>query len=492
MTLFGLLETSARRYRNDPAIFFGTELFATYGQLHAMALALAGGLATQTARGDRIVIQSENSPHLIPILFAVWAAGLVAVPVNAKLSPLETAEIAESCDARLILASAALAPALACASLRPVMEIGGDGYALIASMPAATPAVCRPTDPAWLFFTSGTTGRSKGAILSHRSLMAMCIAHLADFERLSPRDSLIHAAPMSHGSGLYVLPYIARGARHVIPLSSGFVPAELIELTYVHPGCGVFLAPTMVRRLRIEVERSGRRPCNLRSILYGGGPMYADEVVRAISCFGPILTQLYGQGEAPMTITGLLPSEHEDIELGMVGWPRSGVEVLIRDSFGNAVPSGQIGEITCRGDVTMTGYWNDDEGTREALRNGWLFTGDLGALDDRGRLLLAGRSKEVIISGGSNIYPKEIENVLISHEAVAEASVVGQSDPEWGEVVVAFIVCEQGAVVSAADLDSYFIERVARFKRPKRYLFISALPKSDNGKVLKRQLMQLL
>ena len=366
-----------------------------------------------------------------------------------------------------------------------------DYNALVQSAPIA-PRDVLPDALAWLFYTSGTTGRSKGAMLSHRNLTAMTIAHLADFEHLTERDSIIHAAPLSHGSGLYALPYTARGARHVIPASSGFDAGEFIELCADHASCRAFMAPTMLQRLRQEVELTGRVPANLRSIIYGGGPMYLDEIARSLRCFGPIFRQLYGQGEAPMTITGLCQRDFIDAPddvLSSVGWARSGVEIRVVDADGEPVGVDEPGEIVCSGDVVMHGYWRDDAATKAALASGWLYTGDIGTIDATGRLTLCDRSKDVIISGGTNIYPREVEEVLLAHPSVCEAAVVGQHDDEWGESVVAFVVPEPGHTLSWQDLDAHCLSRIARFKRPKIYHLLDQLPKSSYGKVLKRALM---
>jgi acyl-CoA synthetase (AMP-forming)/AMP-acid ligase II len=247
----------------------------------------------------------------------------------------------------------------------------------------------------------------------------------------------------------------------------------------------------MVQRLRLEAERSGRRPGNLRTIVYGGGPMYVDEIKQAMSAFGQVFVQIYGQGEAPMTITSLRRADHalgDDAMLGSVGWARTGVDVRVVDAHGAALPLGEPGEIVCRGDVVMAGYWNDAEASAAALRDGWLYTGDIGSFDARGYLTLRDRSKDVVISGGSNIYPREVEEALVTHPDVAEVCVVGARDSEWGEVVVAFVVRMPGSNVDAAGLDAHCLDRIARFKRPKRYLFVDALPKNSYGKVLKREL----
>jgi acyl-CoA synthetase (AMP-forming)/AMP-acid ligase II len=269
----------------------------------------------------------------------------------------------------------------------------------------------------------------------------------------------------------------------VVPASGAFDAEEFLDLCGHHPGATAFLAPTMLSRL---VDTGRAKPANLRKIIYGVGPMYLGQLKRALAAFGPVFAQLYGQGEAPMTITGLSCADHcgDDAILASVGRPRTGVQVAVLHDDGTPAPAGEIGEIVCRGDVVMAGYWNNPDATGDTLRDGWLFTGDKGFFDERGYLTLRDRSKDVVISGGSNIYPREVEEVLLEHPGVAEAGVVGAPDAEWGEIVVAFIVGD----VSAAELDAHLLERIARFKRPKRYEFVDALPKNSYGKVLKRQL----
>jgi acyl-CoA synthetase (AMP-forming)/AMP-acid ligase II len=495
MNLFRLLENAARRFPDHPATCSGEQVVQLYGELHARSLRLAGYLQACCQPGDRIVVASENCPEYLELMFGTWAAGCVLVPVNYKLHAREMLQIVEDAGASLLFASAAIEAELAplLAGGPPRVTIGSPGYGAFFEAAAATPADTAPDSLAWLFYTSGTTGRSKGAMLSHRNLMAMTVAHLADVEQLDEAMSQIHAAPMSHGSGLYIPAYVSRAARQVIPASGGFDPAEFLSLCDAHPGCGAFLAPTMIQRLRLEAERSGRRPAQLRSIVYGGGPMYVQELKKSLQVFGQVFTQIYGQGESPMTITCLRRQDHalgDEAILGSVGWARTGIEVAVVDAQGRPLPAGEIGEIVCRGDTLMAGYWNNPGGTADALRAGWLYTGDMGTLDARGYLTLRDRSKDVVISGGSNIYPREVEEVLLAHPGVAEACVVGQRDDEWGEVVVAYVV--PSGPVTAADLDRHCLEHIARFKRPKHYHLVDALPKNSYGKVLKRELRDRL
>jgi acyl-CoA synthetase (AMP-forming)/AMP-acid ligase II len=409
----------------------------------------------------------------------------VVVPINYKLHPREMEQILDDAGVSQVFASPKIGVALSAVTEVPIETVDSETYSSrLGSTPLDPPRITDPSTLAWLFYTSGTTGKSKGAMLSHRNLMAMTVAHLADFDAPDEDCSLVHGAPMSHGSGLYIPPYVLRGARQVIPESGAFEPEEFLGLCDHHPGCSAFLAPTMVQRL---VQTGRACPHNLRTVVYGGGPMYIDSLKKAMAAFGPIFAQLYGQGEAPMTITGLRRADHLDADdtiLGSVGYARSGVDVAVLCDDGSPAAIGEIGEIVCRGDVVMSGYWNNPEATAATLQNGWLRTGDMGSFDERGYLTLRDRSKDVVISGGGNIYPREVEEALLEHPGVSEAGVVGAPDEEWGEIVVAFIV----GSVSAAELDAHLLERIARFKRPKRYEFIDELPKNSYGKVLKREL----
>ncbi|MEE2854740.1 MAG: AMP-binding protein [Actinomycetota bacterium] len=484
MNLFALLDQAATRFPDRGAVYHGDRLVCTWDELRDRALRLAASIRQQHGAGARIAIATHNRPETIELMFATWAAECVLVPINYKLHPREMAQILDDAGAARVFASSAIGTELAPVTATTTEAIDSEGYSRRLGVGPAPPPRTDPAALAWLFYTSGTTGRAKGAMLSHRNLMAMTVAHLADIDAPDEDCSLVHAAPMSHGSGLYVLPYVLRAARQVVPVSGGFDPDEFLDLCERHPAASTFLAPTMVQRL---VDTGRGRPANLKAIVYGGGPMYSEGLRKAIAAFGPVFAQIYGQGESPMTITGLRRADHEsddDAILGSVGYARSGMEVAVLAADGRVAPRGEIGEIVCRGDAVMSGYWRNPDATRATLKEGWLYTGDMGSFGARGFLTLRDRSKDVVISGGSNIYPREVEEALLEHPDVAEACVVGAPDAEWGEVVVAFIV---GAAEPAA-LDAHLLRRIARFKRPKRYEFVDELPKNSYGKVLKREL----
>jgi acyl-CoA synthetase (AMP-forming)/AMP-acid ligase II len=506
MNIAHLLLGSARAFRDLPALARGDAAHLTYRDLwrkvSVMSMHLGGRFGLQ--RGDRVAFALSNCVEAIEVMYAIWHAGLCAVPMNAKLHAREFAFILENSGAKLCFVTPDLAATIADAAkqapeLKEIVDVTIRSYSFMAIGDPVAMAEAEPDDPAWLFYTSGTTGRPKGATLTHRNLLAMTLNYFADFDRPAPGGSTVHAAPISHGSGLWNFAMVARGIVQVFPASGKYEVPETIELMNRWPDCSIFLAPTMVKRLIEHASLSELRPEALRLITYGGAPMYVSDLKRALDLLGNKLSQLYGQGESPMTITHLSREMHADRShprweqrLASAGLPASCVAVRVVDEAGESLPAGEPGEIVVKGDTVMAGYWNDPEATARSLRDGWLWTGDIGAFDEDGLLTLKDRSKDMIISGGSNIYPREIEDVLNLHPAVAECSVVGRPHPEWGEEVVAFVVAREGKGLTPAELDGLCLDNIARFKRPKDYKFIDALPKNNYGKILKTELRKLL
>jgi long-chain acyl-CoA synthetase len=374
--------------------------------------------------------------------------------------------------------------------------------ALLAPLTQATasePTACQPDDVAWLFYTSGTTGRPKGVMLTHRNLMTMGLTYFVDVDTVLQTDAIVYGAPMSHGAGIYAIPHLMAGARHVVPASGGVDPAELFALGRAMGPLSTFAAPTIVKRLVDHAEETGLgledSARSFKTIVYGGAPMYAADIARALRVMGPRFVQIYGQGETPMVGTALSRAHLSDTghpryreRMASVGVAQTPVQLRVSDAQGIDLALGEIGEVLIKGDSVMAGYWRNPEATAAAIRNGWLFTGDVGCLDADGFLTLKDRSKDLIISGGSNIYPREVEEVLLMAPGVVEVAVVGAPDTEWGEVVVAFVVMQAGASVSTDILDLHCLEHIARFKRPKRYVLVDSLPKNNYGKVLKTEL----
>ena len=506
MNIAHLLLGSSQEFRDLPALAHGTSLHLSYRDLWRKVAVMSTHLRVRFGlqRGDRVAFAMTNCVESVEVMYAIWHARLSAVPMNAKLHAKEFAFILENSGAKLCFVTPDLAATIAEAAreapvLKEIVDTTTRPYSFMAVGDPSPIADCEPTDLAWLFYTSGTTGRPKGAMLTHRNLLAMTLNYYADVDRPVPGGSIVHAAPISHGSGLWNFPMLARGSVQVFPESGHYDVPETVELMNRWPDCSIFLAPTMVKRLVEHGSVSELKPGALRLITYGGAPMYVSDLKRAMATLGNVLTQLYGQGESPMTITHLSREFHAlkdhprwEARLASAGLADTCMEVRVVDEDGRQVPTGEVGEIICKGDPVMAGYWNNSDATARSLREGWLWTGDVGAFDEEGFLTLKDRSKDMIISGGSNIYPREIEDVLNLHPGVAECSVVGRPHPEWGEDVVAFVVTRPGASVAPAELDRLCLDNIARFKRPKDYKFVDALPKNNYGKILKTELRSKL
>ncbi len=505
MNIAHLFLRAGRGRAERPAVALGPDVLMTYGELTRRAAVMAGRLRDRHGLqpGDRAALVMTNCPDYLELLLAGWYAGLTLVPVNAKLHPRELAYVLNHSGARLCLATPDLSDAVGplereVEGLR-VLEIGSPEHRALRSGDPIALAEVEPDTVAWLFYTSGTTGRPKGAMLTYRNLLAMTLSYFADVDQIGPGDAILHAAPMSHGSGLYILPHAAQGACQIVPASGGFDPAEVFQLLERYQGVTIFAAPTMVKRLALHPLAGETDHPGLKTIVYGGGPMYQADLEQAQAAFGDRLAQIYGQGESPMCITALSRARHAELteaqdrtRLASVGTAQLVVEVRVADPDDRPLPAGEPGEVLVRGDSVMRGYWRDAEATALALRGGWLHTGDLGVMAADGFLWLRDRAKDLIISGGANIYPREVEEALLEHAAVREVAVVGRPDPEWGETVVAFVVAAGGAPLAATELDAHCLARIARFKRPRDYRFVATLPKNAYGKVLKTELRDAL
>ncbi|HRK40275.1 MAG TPA: AMP-binding protein [Burkholderiaceae bacterium] len=503
MALVELLLRQARVRPHQAAIFHGTQPHATHVQWAARSAGLARRLTAEgLVPGDRVLLFMTNHPRYLEALWGAWWAGLVVVPVNAKLHPREVEWIIANSGATVGMVTADVAPSALAGLARQIDVASAEADTWFAPVPDpfAVPVVERcPDDVAWLFYTSGTTGRPKGVMLTHRNLMTMGLTYFVDVDSIAPTDVMVYAAPMSHGAGLYAIPHLMAGARHVVPASGGVEPPELFELGWALGPLSTFAAPTIVKRLVDHAEAQGLSPADaaraFKTIVYGGAPMYLADIQRAHRVMGSRFVQIYGQGETPMVGTALSRAQLADAahpryvqRMASVGVAQTPVQLRVTDAVGNDLPLGEVGEVVVKGDSVMAGYWRNPEATAAAVRDGWLFTGDVGCLDADGFLTLKDRSKDLIISGGSNIYPREVEEVLLTAPGVAEVAVVGQPDAEWGEVVVAFVVAQPGVALFTPELDAHCLAQMARFKRPKHYRLVDALPKNNYGKVLKTEL----
>ena len=507
MNIGSLLTKASRLHGDRLAIQYGEQRL-TYAELDQRIGRLAQALQILGVRpGDRVAIVQRNGPTLFETLLACFRAGAVAVPINVRLHPEEVAFICQDSGTRVLVATGEYAAsALQARKQIPELQLVGvesiagalDYETLLSAADSLNAdADVDPNDLAWLFYTSGTTGTPKGAMLTHGNLLAMTMNYYADVNPIAPEDVVLHAAPLTHGSGLYGLPAIAKGATNVILHTPSFDPEMVFKLVQdLRVTTIAFLAPTQIKMLLNGPYRSYDLS-SLRCIAYGGGPMYVEDMKQAVEAFGPVLVQIYGQGESPMTISYLRREEHvthgdpvAEQRLASAGIPRTDVEVRIVDDDDREVAAGKIGEITARGSVVMAGYWNRPDATAETLRGGWLHTGDIGMMDAQGYLYLLDRKKDMIISGGNNIYPREIEEVLLGHPAVYEVAVIGVPDPLWGESVKAIIALRPGMALTEEELNAFCRQHLASYKKPRTVEFVPQLPKNAYGKILKRELRE--
>jgi acyl-CoA synthetase (AMP-forming)/AMP-acid ligase II len=505
MNVATFLTKSAVRFPDRPALQYGNEI-TTYRQFADRALSIGGELlARGLKKGDRVAFAMSNRPEVLEVIYGCFAAGLVVVPMNARLHPLEMAYLVENSGARALVHTAEFETPLNehWDSFEGVeLRFGVGCSPALASYDELTagqntlagPVDITETDACWLFYTSGTTGKPKGATWTHRVVRVCVMNYLADCYNIQHDDVMLHVAPLSHGSGIVALPAVARGANNAISTAASFSPdslfADVERLGVTHIA---FMAPTQIVKCLEEFEPGKYDISTWKAVCYGGAPIYVEHLKKAVETFGPVFVQIFGQGECPITATVLPREEHlemvknDDPRLASCGFTRTDVEVKIFDENDQECPPGVSGEIVVRGDIVMAGYWNNPEATAETLRGGWLHTGDVGQFDEGGYLFLLDRTKDMIISGGNNVYPREVEEVLITHPSVAGVCVVGIPDEYWGEAVHAVVVLEPGAEATAKELIDYCAGFMAGYKKPKNVDFVDELPTSAYGKILRRE-----
>ncbi len=508
MNVSQLLTKSAKTFPENLALVHGPKRL-TYAQFDSRVNRLANALRRLGVKqGDNVVLMQYNYPETLESIFACFKTGCACVPINFRLHPNEFAFIIDHSEAKAVILSSEFNEAFAGIRDRIpnvhhfiTLSDAGDEFLDYEKLISAESDQFRdvgtkPDDLAWLFYTSGTTGMPKGAMLTHRNLMAMTMNFYADIcPGFGPDDVILHAAPLSHGSGLYALPNIGKAATNIILASKSFDPELVLKTIQEYRVTNMFVAPTMIK-LIVESNAVDRYDHgSLSSLNYGGAPMLVKDLEQAMTKLGPCLVQLFGQAESPMTITYLPHRDHvldgnpEQMKrLASAGLPRTDVEVKIFDGDDKELSSGKTGEIVTRSDLVMSGYWRNPEATEETIRNGWLHTGDMGYMDERGYLFIMDRSKDMIISGGENIYPREIEEVLIKHAAIREVAVIGIPDPQWGEAIKAVVALLPGLTATEEELISFCKNNIASYKKPKSVDFVDELPKNNYGKILKRDL----
>lgn len=504
------LTRNAARLGDRPAIIWG-DLTLSWAQLDMRVNALAAAMRNRfgIVAGDRVLVQTPNNNQIIESMLACWRIGAVWVPSNYRQHPHELAYLAQKSDAVLMLCHEESEPhAEACkaahAGLRDVICIGtrfGTAYEdLIAEFTGqeVTNADVDRDAPAWLFFTSGSTGHPKAVVLTHGQLTFVTVNHLNDLmPGTGPDDRSLVVAPLSHGAGMHQLCQLAAGVPAILMPPGRMDPAIVWDLVEQHGVTNMFTVPTIVKMLTEHPSVDERDHSSLRYVIYAGAPMYRADQKHALHKLGKVLVQYFGLGEVTGAITVLPAADHhvEDIpqaRLGTCGFERTGLHVSIQDDSGAHLGPMETGEICVAGPAVCAGYYRDDAANAKAFRDGWFRTGDLGHLDAERYLYITGRASDMYISGGSNVYPREIEEILLTHDGLSEVAILGAPDPKWGEIGIAVCVRATGATVTGADVAAFLMDRVARYKQPHRVVFLEEMPKSGYGKITKKLVREVL
>jgi acyl-CoA synthetase (AMP-forming)/AMP-acid ligase II len=464
---------------------------------------IGGGLGI----GDRIAILSKNSIEMALLYYACSRAGVVPVPLNYRLAAAEWAYIIDDSQSKLLIAEPefidALAPVigeLKTVQRRIAVGEGGENWeaweALTDRQPVVDPGrYIDESADVYQMYTSGTTGRPKGAVLTHYAVSRQ-LHQAATGIAIRARERVLVVAPMYHAAaGITTFAGVQAGGTLVI--QEDFDPNAVVKALSEDDIAVVLLVPAMIQFCLVAVPdvRERSYPA-LRLIIYGASPIAEQTLRDAIDVFGCGFLQGYGMTETTAAVTYLMPEDHERALAGepkllaSAGRALLGTEVCIFDDNDRPLPNGEIGEICARGPQMMRGYWNLEDASREALRGGWMHTGDAGIIDDEGFLFIQDRVKDMIVSGGENVYPREIEDVLYEHPAVAEAAVIGIPSEKWGEEVKAVVVAKPDVEVLAEDIIDFCKERLGGYKQPRTVDFIAELPRNPSGKVLKKDLRE--
>ncbi|WP_366922241.1 long-chain fatty acid--CoA ligase [Metallumcola ferriviriculae] len=509
MNVGSYLTRAAVSYPDNIAQVFGDKKY-TYKEMNQRVNSLAAALRNMgLQKGDRIGIYQKNSHCFMETLFACFKLGCCAIPMNFRLHPKEVVYHLNDARAAAVFFSKDFNE-----DLKDITkELPHTEHYISQADPAEGQLDYEKLisdnwteeeqmvdvdkdDLAWLFYTSGTTGRPKGAMLTHANLVATSVGWSADLMHLHPEDIALQAAPLSHGGGIHAIAVVAKAGTNIV--QEYFRAKDVLEAIDNFKVTNFWGVPTMIKMLADYPEVSDYDLSSLKWVVYGGAPMYVEDLKKAIEKIGPVFVQIFGQGETPMTGTYLRPQEHvidgseEEVRrLLSAGIERTCTEVKIFDEEDKEASPGVKGEIVVRGPAVMTGYWERPEETEKTLRGGWLHTGDVGYKDKYGYIYLVDRSKDVIISGGANVYPRELEEVLAQHPRIHEVAVIGMPDEYWGEIVVAVVVTKPGLDLGEDDVVQFCADNLAGYKKPKRVEFLNKLPKSAYGKILKRELRDM-
>ena len=497
-----LISWAAAQHGARPSLVFRERSY-DHAEIDARSNRFAQALIALGLRpGERFAVLLENSVESLESLFGAEKAALTYVALNARHTLAEHLDILADAQASAVLVGpqfAGLAQSFAAAAggqlpdLRYVLTLGATlpgavdfSVACAAASVQASAIEIGLEHLMRIAYTSGTIGKPKGVAYTLERLNARLANHFLAMEYgLSVDDAMLHVGPLTHAAGVYLFPCYLRGARNVI--LDRFDPASLLAAIAQHRITHLMLVPTMMNRLVEAIEGGAQGDwSSLKRIHYGTAPTPVSLIRRAMKIFGPILRQQYGMTEAVQPLTVLYPHEHigdaedaADEPIGSCGKPTANVRIVLRDAQGRPVPQGEVGEVTLAHEgAAKVQLWRRPEAMAEVVRDGWYYSGDLGRFDRHGFLHIVGRNKDMIISGGFNVYAREVEDALAAHPAVVEAAVLGLPDPEWGEVVAAVVVLREGNEVAADALQAHCGERIAGYKKPRRIVFVDALPRN--------------
>lgn len=513
MNLADLLHGTARRLPDRVGLVWRDAAWTWKDMAERVDAAAIALRERGIGKGDRVVCQSRNGNAMFEAMFAVWTIGAIWVPTNFRNTPQEVAYIAQAARAKAMICESifsghAAAVKEADADLALTISIGAADFAAVEwegllAEGRAQGAIAPVTavdydDPCWFFFTSGTTGRPKAAVLTHGQMGFVVTNHLADLvPGTTEHDASLVVAPLSHGAGIHQLTQVARGARTIFLSSERLDCEEAFRLIEQHHVTNMFTVPTILTMLAGHEAADRHDHTSLRHVIYAGSPMYRADQQMALARLGKCIVQYFGLGEVTGNIT-VFPTREHDIDdavqgrIGTCGFPRTAMDVRILDESGLELAPFETGEICVAGPAVFAGYFDNPEANAKSFRNGFFRTGDLGHKDKDGYVYITGRASDMYISGGSNVYPREIEEVILTHPAVAEVAVLGVPDRRWGEAGVAVLVARPGASVAEGDILGHLDGKLSRYKMPRQVFVWDELPKSGYGKVPKKLIREML